>query len=204
MLFHMEHFEGLEWYFRWRILGPYPPRYLEWREDSCTSSRMVFHPEVALCEVEAQWRAGREEEWRQAALREASAGKASFHVRAEEDFSKPGGFRVVAALSGELVSVYSFGPLVLAAGLETVIEGVADGPYLDNVLLRDGDFTYTGEGLSIRNVGSSEGSLVEVGGDVGRLAVIPGSMERRVYARKVADPLVVAAVLAMDQTGEAR
>lgn len=180
MLFHMEHLPGSRWYYRWRADGPYPPPYLGWREGFADAARVVLHPEIAGCVVVAEWReAGGE--WRQAALREAAVGTASFRVMAKENFHAPMGFRAMAQVA-DLVACYAFAPLTLYAGIETVIGGRADGPYPDNLLLCAGEFVSEDALVRLENVAASDGSLVIPADATARLAVIPGCAQRCLYA----------------------
>lgn len=181
VLFHVEHSPGSTWRYRWRVTGNYPDAYLQWREGESDSSTVILHPEIIACPVEAQWLCPVSGEWRQAALREAATGSCRFHIKAKDDFIAPSGFRAFSAI-GDVVACYAFGPIDLRAGIETVIRGMADGPYPDNVLLHPGDFRYEDDLVSLCNEDPSEGSLVAPSNPSAVLSVVPGSSERRVFA----------------------
>lgn len=183
MLFHMEHTGQEKWHWRWRIVGNYPTPYLAWREGVADCARVIFHPEVAGCEVEAQWRTAESGDWRQAALHECASGTALFRILARDGFSAPNGFRVVALVPGELIACYVFGPLALAPGRQATVTGTADGPFADNVLLAAGDFRSYGGQLEMDNLEPSVGSLVEPPNAIARLAAADGSASRRLFVK---------------------
>ena len=183
MLFHVEHSGRDLWFYRWRIVGPYPPAYLEWREGRSEEARVVLHPEVSGCLLDAQWRLLPTDEWGQATLQECSTGTASFKLRARNGFSAPNGFRVLALLPGEFVACYHFGPLTLAPGQQAPVTGTADGPFADNVLLAAGDFRSYSADLEVDNLGPSAGSLLPASEDdeSSRLRVADGAASRRLF-----------------------
>lgn len=183
LLFHVEHSPGQVWFWRWRITGSYPPPYLAWREGKADLPRLIFHPEIVGCHIEAEWRAAEDQEWSQATLRECAIGTASFRVRAENDFHAPMGFRAMAEVAG-MVACYHFSPLELHAGIETTIKGRAEGPFPDNVLLTPGEFVSQDAMVRIENEAASLGSLIEVSAALPVVAQIPGSAERRYFARR--------------------
>lgn len=188
LLFHVEHFINIEWFYRWRIVSGAPPAYREWRLGKSRAARVVFQPEVAGCTVEAQWRHTPDEPWSQAALHECATGTAEFEVQALQDFFQSKPWRAYAALPGEqFVSCYEFPPIDLAAGVETIIRGVADGPFADNVLLREGDFHPLSGSIRLTNRAFSTGSLVPVSGPA-RLSAAPGAAQRRVWALSAKKP----------------
>jgi len=183
LLFHVEHSEGDEWFCRWRIRGPYPPRYLEWRYLSTREARLVIQPEITACEVEVEWREHPEDPWSQAALHECATGTARFLVKALHDFASRESFRVMAEVGG-MVACYCFSPLELHAGVETVVRGTADGPFPENVLLSPGEFSSGDVLVRFENLFPSEGSLVPCApvDEWPVLTRIPGSAERRLWA----------------------
>ena len=181
LLFHVEHFSGQRWFYRWRITGKYPPEYLCWREGAADGARVMLHPEIIACGIEAQWRADEGAEWSQATLRAAARGSASFRVKALQSFDAPRGFRGMAVVGEGIVACYYFGALALAAGVETVIRGVADGPYPDDLLLAAGEFVSCDPLIELENVAPSEDCLIESQDPL--LRPIPGHSERRVFAR---------------------
>lgn len=180
VLFHVEQFPHNSWQWRWRILGDYPPEYVSWRAGVSEVPRLVFFPEVAGCVVEAQWRPVGEAAWRQAALHESATGMAFFRVSALEDVNFPDGFRAMAVVN-DLVACYEFGPLGLRAGESLELAGVAEGAFVDNVLLAPGEFRSEDHRLRIENLTASEGSFVPVAGEA-RLALAPGAASRHVFA----------------------
>lgn len=182
LLFHVEHSARQEWFFRWRIQGRYPQAYVQWREGSSCEARQLLQPEIAACVVEAQWRPAAAGAWLPVELRECVPGSASFRVKALEDLSFPQGFRAIAGLSGDLVAAWRFGPLVLVAGIETVIQGVADDSAPDNVLLAAGEFRPCSAVMELENLTLSVGSLVAPSVVDDRLSAIPGSAGRRLFA----------------------
>jgi hypothetical protein len=181
LLFHVEHLPGVEWFYRWRIVGSYPPEYLVWRMGGSKSPRVVLHSEIPGCLVEVQWRAGADEEWGQAALHECGVGAADFHIKAHEDFIMEKGFRAMANVCGH-VSCYGFGPVDLRAGVETTIRGVASGPYPEDVLLGAGEFRPVNDIVTMENVSASCGSLIPCPDKPPVLARIPGMDSRKLYA----------------------
>lgn len=182
MLFHVEHSEGLKWHYRWRITGTYPASYCQWRECAARESRASFHPEIIGCPLEVEWRPSPKVRWRQAALRETTVGGASFRVKAVEDFSSAGqSFTAVSPVTGGGVAHYGFGPLELAAGVETVVSGVAVGGFPDNVLLRGGEFRSRDPRLEVENTTASEGSFVATAGSPS-VTLYPGLAARRLFA----------------------
>ena len=182
LLFHVEHSPGALWHFRWRITGDaYPPRYCQWREEVSCESRAAFHPEIIGCPLEVEWRADGVEEWSQAALHEAAVGHAGFRVKAVEDFASAVPFAAVSSIAGGGVAHYGFAPLELAAGVETVIHGVAVGDFPDNILLRPGEFFSRDPRLEIENLAASTDSFVPVGG-VPSVSAHPAIAARRLFA----------------------
>jgi len=184
MLFHVEHSGRDRWFYRWRIRGPYPPEYLEWRSGVCGEARVVLHPEVARCLIEAQWRVSESDEWCQAALHRCASGSASFRILARDGFVAPNGFRVLALVPGEHVASYVFAPLTLSPGRQARVTGTADGPFADNVLLAAGDFrSYSGV-LEVDNLGPSADSFVPDPAAEPRLEAVEGAGSRRLFVRK--------------------
>lgn len=181
LLFHVEHSPGCRWFWRWRITGGYPAPYLAWREGSSDTPRLMFHPEIVGSRIEAEWRESPDHEWRQAALRECAPGTARFHIRAEEDFRPAAPWRAFAEVAG-MVACYCFHPLDLRAGVETIIEGRAEGPYPDNVLLAPGEFVSQDAVVRIENTEASTGSLVEVPSAPPVMTLAPGADHRRFFA----------------------
>jgi hypothetical protein len=181
MLFHVEH-TGQVWHYRWRITGPYPPAYLEWRTDGTRAARVIFQPEIAGCAIEAEWQADGSEEWSKATLHECAPGAALFRVKATDVFSAPNGFRVLAVLEHDLIACYRFPPLWLASGVETLVKGVADGPFADDVLLTAGDFRSYGGHLEVENISPSDGSFVDPVDPTACLSAAPGAASRCLFA----------------------
>ncbi len=181
LLFHVEHFTGVEWFCRWRIRGPYPDAYLAWRELSTREPRLIIHPEITCCEVQVEWRERPEDPWRQAALHECATGTARFLVKALHDFASMDCFRVMAEVGG-MVACYRFAPLELYAGVETVVIGTADGPFPENVLLSPGEFLSGDVLVRFENLFPSEGSLTSLPDSSPVLSSIPRSAERRLWA----------------------
>jgi hypothetical protein len=135
--------------------------------------------------IEAEWRPSADAPWRQAALREAAMGSADFRIFARKTFHAPSGFRAFAEVAG-MVACYAFGPIELHAGIETTINGRADGPYADNVLLLPGEFVSEDALVRIENLSSSQGSFMPHGECSPRLTVAPGSAERRYFVHRPA------------------
>jgi hypothetical protein len=182
LLFHVEHLPGQLWHYRWRITGDaYPPRYCQWREEVSRDARAAFHPEIIGCPLEVEWREDAAGEWRQAALHEAAVGHAGFRVKAVEDFLAAAPFEAVSSIAGGGVAHYRFAPLELAAGIETVIQGVAVGDFPDNILLRPGEFFSRDPRLEIENLEPSTDSFVPVDG-VPSVRTHPAIATRRLFA----------------------
>ena len=186
LLFHVEHSGIDQWHYRWRVVGPYPPAYLEWREGMCDQSHLQFHPEVAACRLEAQWRLSDSDEWIPASLHVCAVGSALFRVKPPfADFHAPNGFRVVSLVPGEWVACYIFPPLTLAQGQQASVTAIADGPFPDNVLLAPGNFSSYGPILSVDNLTASEGSFQPASDDPedARLSAVDGCSNRRLFVR---------------------
>lgn len=176
LLFHMEHFQGEFWHWRWRAGGGV------WVDGRTRESRVVFYPGVG--EVEAQWRSTDGEEWSQAALREIGPGVAEFAVTALGDVLLSEGFRLTSVLPGGLVAAFVFGALDLSAGRSVIVAGEAQGCFPDNVLLAAGDFRYVDASLAVENHSPCSGSFVAAEhGAV--LTVIEDACSRRFFARSV-------------------
>jgi hypothetical protein len=182
LLFHVEHFDGEEWFCRWRIRGEYPLPYLEWRELAAREARVLIQPEITACEVEVEWRAEKGEPWRQAALREIVPVSVAFRVKARVDFASGAeGFEAVAPLPGGMVAQFKFAPLDLAAGVETVITGTAVGAFPDNVLLAAGEFFSIDPRLELENLAPTTECFMACDGPA-VLSRIEGCHARRVFA----------------------
>lgn len=183
LLFHVEHSGKLEWFYRWRIVGPYPPRYLEWRDLRCQCARAVIHPEIMACGVEAEWRAAEDEAWQPVSVVRALVGEAEFRIQAIKNFSAPLGFRAMAALSGDMVACYHLPPMEVPEGESIVVTGRADGPYPDNILLTPEEFHYEDALCAITNDSASRGFSEPQTESPALLKAIPGMEYRRVFAR---------------------
>ena len=180
LLFHMEHFQGEYWRWRWRAAGG------EWVEGRTDQSRVIFYPGSARA-VDAQWRSTDGEEWCQAALHEIGDACADFEVTAREDLLCGEGFRLAAVLPCGLVASFVFGSLELAAGSSVILSGAADGCFPDNVLMAAGEFRFVDRRMAVENLGPSAGSFVVPPDPAARLSVIPGVAARRFFARAVDD-----------------
>lgn len=180
MLFHVEHFRGTPWFWRWRIVGDFPESYLRWREGFCCRDRQVLHCEIPGADLQVQWKSSESEDWIEADHCEPGIPTASFRMEAVEDISFPDGFRVMGVVSG-MVACYQFGPLDLAAGVQVVMDGVADGPFLENFILRSGDFRTRSGLLHVESVSGSEGCFLPSQGQK-RLSIAPGAEKRMLFA----------------------
>ena len=183
LLFHVEQQEQTSWHWRWRIVGDHPLPYLAWREGVSRSPRVIFHPEIAGCVVEAQWRATESDPWLDATLRETSRGTARFRVKSlDAPFTSPVGFSAVAVTQESMIACYGFGPMALAAGEEQTVTGIADGPFADNVLLQPGEFVTIDPRLEIVNLTPSADSFTGPSTPLARLSRMDGSHARRLFA----------------------
>ena len=185
LLFHVEHFPGSEWFWRWRPLGDFPPAYLAWREGSACEPRVIQHCEIPGCRVEAQWRLSSSAPWSQAALREPALGTAPFRVFARKHFHAPRGFRAFAEVAG-MIACYQFAPLELHPGVETTVPGRADGPYADNLLFAPGEFVSEDAMVRIENSAASADSLAVPLDDQAVLCIAPGSAARKFFVHRPA------------------
>lgn len=183
MLFHVEHLPPRQWFYRWRILGDYPPAYLAWRSGTSAESRVIIQPEISRSQIEAEWRSREDQPWCKATLQEVAAGQAFFRLTAKEDFHSDTSFRAVAEVQG-MVCCYIFPPLTLHAGIETTLPAKADGPFPDNILLHPGEFVAEDDAILIENTDPSVGFLVSPTEPNGRLSAIVGCAERRLFAVK--------------------
>ena len=179
-LFHVEHLPGQTWRYRWRITSPCPAAYAAWREGAATGPRVVFQPEIAGCEVAAEWRDAPGEPWRQAALHRTAPGKLPVRILAlmPVAFTEP--VEMLAAVD-DRVAAYRVPPFALAAGEAFDTYADAIGPFADNVLLAGEPFLPVDSRLRVTGSGPSRGSFVADPGPA-RLAIAPGAPARRLFA----------------------
>lgn len=181
MFIHTQHATGLEWFWRWRITSACPPGYDVWREGSSILPRVLFHPEIQACTVQAEWRQSADAAWSKAALHECQAGKARFKFLAKHDFVATEPIEVFSPTGGDMVACYRFHPFNLLSGHVTEREGRADGPFVDNILLEVGEFATSDPRLEVINTTLSEDSMMPSDADAVMVAE-EGSSCRQVYA----------------------
>lgn len=177
----MEHRERSRWFYRWRMVGDYPPGYLEWREGESRSARVLFSPERAGCVVEAEWRGSESDDWRQVALHEAACGTLPVRVVAGADGVSFEDEVELLAVVGGMVASYSLPPFSLGGGEEMDHTAVACGKFADNLVLAGEVFAPLDPRVKIVSTGPTVGGTLGVDG-VGRLEGARGCRSRRLFA----------------------
>lgn len=157
VLFHMEQHDG--WFYRWRMVGPYPAVYLEWREGRAAAHFIILTPETAFCEIQAEWRKDFSDEWSQVTLLQFTLGTVTLKIESLIDMQLIGfNHLVVSARADDSgISAFEFkspsGTLDLKAGEPIEVEAVADVPIFANFLTFAEQFFMVQPPLTIRNIG---------------------------------------------------
>jgi len=173
-LFHVEHSEGELWYYRWRIVGNYPPPYLVWREQTTDQKFIRIQAEIRGCEIEVEWRPAQDPAdssdlpddtdsipWLPVALLKLATPRAVFNILADQAFSPAEEFIVCAPVRDDGVAAYRFPAVAIEPGVEHRTYAQADAPAWANVLLAPGDFRPRVTGLTITNLAPSEDAWIE-------------------------------------------
>jgi hypothetical protein len=157
ILFHVEHSTSAKWFYRWRMIGNYPPPYLVWRDATTDQPSARIFVEARNAEIEVQWRASEDEEWAQVDLLVLKRASCKFRFTVQNNFSCAVHFVVCSPVRADGVGAYGFGPVVIPAGQEVILTGTADAPAWPNVLLAPDEFRPNVfiPGMEITNIGPS-------------------------------------------------
>jgi len=159
VLFHVEQQE-MEWGYRWRMVGDFPPAYLAWRSPVKTSEWIkVVQCDAEGCRVEVEWHDG-DGDWKIPEHVQFQRGQAEFKVEAKANVRHKG-FRhsAFAVVRDSGVARFDFRAVLdMVAGEVQIVKGVADAPCVANLLIEPGEFRCEQEGVVITNVSACVGA----------------------------------------------
>lgn len=198
ILFHVEQQPPGKWFYHWRIPTATNPAVAVWRECACVGPVAEIHPPITGLPIEIEWRLEDDAPWGQVALLRFTAGTARFRITAKQDLHPGGDGCTAVARSpyGSGLAAYHLPDFTLRAGESVELDGTADAPILENVLLVAGEFHTIDQFADVTNLTASTGSWEP---DDGPMVPAPnrGVSPRGYYAHAGAP--VPAGVIASDQ-----